>query len=243
MSRIKDQTGRVALVTGANRGLGFETCRQLAQCGFHVVLTSRDRQRGVDAASRLRAEGLDITHHLLDVTEPEHVARIGDFVAEEYGRPDVLVNNAGALLEPEEASILDVLLECIAKTLDINFYGPLRMIRAFIPLTQANGYGRVVNVSSIGGSLSLMSTLRGRMAAYRISKAALNAVTRLTAGAVKDDNIKVNSMCPGTIRTRMGGPKARRSVAQGAETIVWLATLPPSGPSGKFFKDRKRLDW
>jgi len=108
---------------------------------------------------------------------------------------------------------------------------------------KANNYGRIVNVSSIGGSLSLMSTLRGGMASYRISKAALNAVTRLAAGAVKDDDIKVNSMCPGTIKTRMGGAKAPRSVTQGAETIVWLATLPASGPSGKFFKDRKSLDW
>jgi NAD(P)-dependent dehydrogenase (short-subunit alcohol dehydrogenase family) len=243
VSRIKDQTDRIALVTGANRGLGFETCRQLAQCGFHVILTSRDRQRGVEATNALRAEGLGVTHHLLDVTRLEHVASIHDFLIDKYGRLDVLVNNAGAFLDPEQASILDVPIERIGRTLDVNFYGPLHMIRAFAPVMKANNYGRVVNVSSIGGSLSLMSTLRGKVAAYRISKAALNAVTRLTAGAVKDYDIKVNSMCPGTIRTRMGGPKAPQSPAQGAETIIWLATLPSSGPSGKFFRDRKRLDW
>jgi NAD(P)-dependent dehydrogenase (short-subunit alcohol dehydrogenase family) len=243
MARIKDQTGRVALVTGANRGLGFETCRQLAQCGFRVILTSRDRQRGLEAASVLCAEGLDVTCHMLDVTNLEHVAAVHDAVIDEYGRLDVLVNNAGVSIDPQGASILDVPIEIIGQTLDVNFHGALNVIRAFVPVMKANNYGRVVNVSSIGGSLSLMFTLRGGMAAYRISKAALNAVTRLTAGAVKDWNIKVNSMCPGRIRTRMGGPKAPRTPAQGAETIVWLATLPRSGPSGKFFKDRKRLDW
>ncbi|HUT17631.1 MAG TPA: SDR family NAD(P)-dependent oxidoreductase [Anaerolineae bacterium] len=214
----------MALVTGANRGLGFEACRQLAQCGFHVILTSRDRQRGPEAASVLCAEGLDITCHMLDVTNLEHVEAIHDAVIDEHGR-------------------LDVPIEIIGKTLDVNFYGALHMIRAFVPVMKAHNYGRVVNVSSIGGSLSLMFTLRGRMAAYRISKAALNAVTRLTAGTVKDWDIKVNSMCPGRIRTRMGGASAPRTPAQGAETMVWLATLPRRGPSGKFFTDRVRLDW
>jgi NAD(P)-dependent dehydrogenase (short-subunit alcohol dehydrogenase family) len=158
----------------------------------------------------LRAEGLDITYHLLDVTKLEDVARTHDFVIDEYGRLDVLVNNAGVSIDPQGASILDVPIEIIGQTLDANFRGALHMIRAFVPVMKANNYGRVVNVSSIGGSLSLMSTLRGRMAAYRISKAALNAITRLTAGAVKGFDLKVNSMCPGRIWTRMGGPSARR---------------------------------
>ena len=230
-------------MTGANRGLGSEACRQLAQCGFHVILTSRDRQRGPEAASVLCAEGLDITCHMLDVTNLEHVEAIHDAVIDEHGRLDVLVNNAGTSIDPEGANILDVPIEIIGKTLDVNSYGALHMIRAFVPVMKAHNYGRVVNVSSIGGSLSLMFTLRGRMAAYRISKAALNAVTRLAAGAVKDWDIKVNSMCPGRIRTRMGGASAPRTPAQGAETMVWLATLPRRGPSGKFFTDRVRLDW
>ncbi len=241
--RTENQMTRVALVTGANRGLGFETCRQLAQHEFRVILTSRDDQQGLAATRALCAEGLDATYHVLDVTKLEHVEKIHDFVINEYGRLDVLINNAGASFEPEEINILDIPIESIEKTLEVNFYGPLSMIRTFVPVMKANNYGRVVNVSSIGGSLALMSTLQGKRAAYRISKAALNAVTRLTAGAVKDFNIKVNSMCPGTIRTRMGGPNAPRSPAQGAETIVWLAMLPPSGPNGKFFKDKKRLEW
>lgn len=243
MARIKDQTGRVALVTGANRGLGFEACRQLAQCGFHVILTSRDRQRGLEAASVLGAEGLDVTCHTLDVTNLEHVAAVHDAVLDEYGRLDVLVNNAGVSIDPQGATILDVPIEIMDQTLNVNCYGALHMIRAFVPVMKAHDYGRIVNVSSLGGLLSLMFTLRGGMAAYRLSKAALNAVTRLTAGAVKDYDIKVNAVCPGPIRTRMGGPHARRTPMQEAETIVWLATLPRSGPSGKLYKDRERLHW
>jgi NAD(P)-dependent dehydrogenase (short-subunit alcohol dehydrogenase family) len=242
MPRIKDQTGRIALVTGANRGLGFEACRQLAKCGFHVILTSRDKHQGKEAADTLRAEGLEIAYRQLDVTRLDHIEKLCEFVASEYGRLDVLVNNAGISLLPE-MDVIEVPIETFAETLAVNFYGPLHMTRAFIPMMKERNYGRVVNVSSTGGSLSLMITLRGGMAAYRVSKAALNALTRLTAGAVRDYDIKVNSMCPGHIKTGMGGEKATRTPAQGVETIIWLATLPPSGPNGKFFKDRKRLPW
>jgi NAD(P)-dependent dehydrogenase (short-subunit alcohol dehydrogenase family) len=242
MSRVKDQAGRVALVTGANRGLGFETCRQLGSRGFHVVLTSRDPQRGLDAARILRDEGLQISCHTLDVTDLEQVRLVRDAVIDEFARLDVLVNNAGVSIDPPDSTILDVPVETIERTLDVNCYGALRVIRAFVPLMVAQDYGRIVNVSSLGGVLSMMFTMRGAMAAYRLSKAALNAVTRLTAGAVKDHNIKVNAVCPGPIRTRMGSSRARRTPAQEAETIVWLATLPRSGPNGKLFRDRKRVD-
>ena len=240
---VKSQTGRIALVTGANRGLGLETCRRLAQCGFHVLLTSRDRQLGEEATGTLCAEGLDVTHHLLDVTHPEQIARLCVIVGQQYGHLDVLVDNAAVSLDPPESSVLDVPLGVIAQTLETNCYGPLRTMRAFVPLMQANGYGRIVNVSSIGGRMSLMSLDRGRKAAYRLSKAALNAVTRLAAGAVRDWNCKVNALCPGPFRTRLGGPKAGQSVVEVAETVVWLATLPKSGPSGKFFQGRERVDW
>jgi len=242
-SRVRDQSGRIALVTGANRGLGLEACRQLAQCGFHVLLTSRDRQLGKEATGTLCAEGLDVTHHLLDVTHPEQVATLYETVAERYGRLDALVNNAAVSLDPPESTVLDVPLEIMARTLETNGYGPLRTMRAFVPLMQANGYGRIVNVSSIGGIMSLMSLDRGRKAAYRVSKAVLNVVTRLAAGAVRDWNCKVNALCPGPFHTRMGGSRARQSPAEVAETVVWLATLPKSGPSGKFFKGKERLEW
>ncbi len=239
---MQDQSGRIALVTGANRGLGFETCRQLAQCGFHVLLTARDFYQGEQAEARLRAERLEVTFYQLDVTRLDQVEQVKQAVIDKYGRLDVLVNNAGILLEPE-ANVLDVALEAVEQTMSTNLYGPLYMIRAFVPLMVANRYGRVVNVSSIGGSLSLMSTMQGKMAAYRASKAALNALTRLAAAAVGDYGVKVNAMCPGTIRTDMGGPDAPRSVEEGAEMVVWLATLPASGPTGRFFKDKKEVPW
>ena len=233
---------RIALVTGANRGIGFEACRELAQRGVHVILTRRDRQAGQAAARRLQDEGLEIVYHVLDVTRPAQVDALREFVEAEFGRLDVLVNNAGVYLD-EGVSLLDVPLEIVEQTLAVNFYGPLYLTRAFMPLMQRNAYGRIVNVSSESGSLAGMGTSSGTTAAYAVSKAALNALTRLTAGAVRGENIKVNAMCPGWVRTDMGGPNAPRSVEQGVETIIWLATLPASGPSGGFYRDRKRVPW
>jgi NAD(P)-dependent dehydrogenase (short-subunit alcohol dehydrogenase family) len=233
---------RIALVTGANRGIGFEACRQLAQRGLRIILTSRDRRAGRIAARRLQDEGLEIVYHVLDVTRPAQVDALREFVETEFGRLDVLVNNAGVYLD-EGVSLLDVPLEIVEQTLAVNFYGPLYLTRAFMPLMQRNAYGRVVNVSSESGSLAGMGTSSGTTAAYSVSKAALNALTRLTAGAVRGEDIKVNAMCPGWVRTDMGGPNAPRSVEQGVETLVWLATLPASGPSGGFFRDRRRIPW
>jgi NAD(P)-dependent dehydrogenase (short-subunit alcohol dehydrogenase family) len=139
--RIKDQTGRIALVTGANRGLGFEACRQLAQCGFHVILTSRDKRQGKEAADALRAKGIEIAYHQLDVTRLGHIEKIREFVVDEYGHLDVLVNNAGVALDGE-ANVLEVPIETFAQTLAVNFYGPLHMTRAFISLMKAQNYGR-----------------------------------------------------------------------------------------------------
>lgn len=233
---------KIALVTGANRGIGYEACRQLAARGLQVILTSRDARAGQAAAQRLRDEGLEVAHHVLDVTRPAHVDRVREFVEAELGRLDVLVNNAGVYLDEGE-TVLEVPLEVFERTMAVNFYGPLYLTRAFVPLMRRHHYGRIVNVSSEGGSLAAMSTGRGTTPAYRTSKAALNALTRLTAGAVRGKNIKVNAMCPGWVRTDMGGPNAPRSVEQGAETLVWLATLPASGPSGGFFRDRERIPW
>lgn len=233
---------KVALVTGANRGIGFETCRQLGQRGFRVVLTSRHPTLGQEATEILRQKGLEIIFHPLDVTLQDQVSTVRDFVLREYGRLDVLVNNAGVSIDGG-ASVLDVEETVFEETLVVNFYGPMRMTRAFIPTMKRQDYGRVVNVSSALGSLAAMGTLPGQTAAYRVSKAALNALTRLMAGGVKEYNIKINAVCPGWVRTRMGGPQAPREVAEGVETIVWLATLPASGPTGGFFKDRKRHPW
>jgi NAD(P)-dependent dehydrogenase (short-subunit alcohol dehydrogenase family) len=191
---------------------------------------------------KLAQEGLHIAHHKLDVINLDDIEASRDFVIDQFGRLDVLVNNAGVYIDGRN-NIIEIETEVIEKTMAINFYGPLHLTRAFIPLMQANNYGRIVNVSSTGGSLSAMGTGSGNYPSYRISKVALNALTRLTASTVKDYNIKVNAMCPGWVRSRMGGASAPRDVKQGVDTILWLATLPASGPSGGFYKDREKHPW
>ncbi|MCK6626197.1 MAG: SDR family oxidoreductase [Anaerolineae bacterium] len=232
-------TSRVAIVTGANRGLGFETCRQLAQQGYQVVLTSRDKAKGQAAAETLRRAGGSIVYHPLDVTSEESISQLRDFVARELGRADVLVNNAALYLD-EGRDVLEVELEVFRTTIETNVYGPLLLCQQFVPLMLKQNYGRVVNVSSGSGQLSSMGS---DTPAYAMSKTALNALTLMLAQRVKGRNILVNAVCPGWVRTDMGGVYAPRSVEEGADTIVWLATLPAGGPNGGFFRDRHRIEW
>jgi NAD(P)-dependent dehydrogenase (short-subunit alcohol dehydrogenase family) len=234
----------IAVVTGANRGLGFETCRQLAQQGLTVILTSRDRARGQAAVDELRAQGLEVRFHPLDVTDAGDIDRLRGFLANEYGRLDVLVNNAGVFLDsiggsdPSAGSVFRTDIDTVRATMETNLYGPLRVCQALIPLMQ--GSGRVVNVSSGMGQLSEMN---GCCPGYRFSKTALNALTRILADELHSTRIKVNSVCPGWVRTDMGGPNATRTVEEGAATIVWLATLADDGPGGGFFRDREPIPW
>ncbi|TAK05980.1 MAG: SDR family oxidoreductase [Candidatus Manganitrophaceae bacterium] len=230
---------RIVLVTGGNRGIGFEVCRQLSRKGMRVVLTSRNGVDGEKAAEILLREGLQVAPRPLDVTDPQQIKAIRSFIEKEFGQLDVLVNNAGVYLD-EGVSLFDVPVETVRETMEVNFYAPLAICRAFIPLMLRNGYGRVVNVSSGAGQLEEMD---GGTAAYKISKVALNALTRIVASEVSGQNIKVNSICPGWVRTRMGGPAAPRTVEQGADGIVWAATLPDDGPTGGFFRDRKPIPW
>jgi len=237
---MNEQT-RIAVVTGANRGLGLETCRQLARLGLRVVLTSRDPAKGTAAAETLREEGLDVQHHTLDVTREDHVQRLAEHIDAEFGHLDVLVNNAGVFLDryhPPGNSVLDADLDAVRGTLETNLYGALRVSQALIPLMR--GEGRVVNVSSGMGQLAEMN---GCCPGYRFSKVGLNALTRILADELRDTRIKVNSVCPGWVRTDIGGPNADRSVEQGVDTIVWLATLPDDGRSGGFFRDRRVIPW
>ena len=231
---------RLAVVTGGNRGIGYEICRQLARKGLRVLLTSRDAEKGRAAHKKLEKEGLDVLHHRLDVAVPASVAALAGYIESEYARVDVLVNNAGISVDKRSTSVLREKEDIFRVTLETNFYGALRMCQALAPLMQKNHYGRVVNLSSGLGQLDDMGD---GTPAYRVSKTALNALTRMVAKAVEGDNILVNSMCPGWVRTDMGGAGAPRSVEQGAETAVWLAMLPHDGPTGGFFRDKKPIPW
>jgi len=232
-------TDRIALVTGANRGLGLEICRQLAVRGVHVILTSRQEAEGVAAAEVLGREGLTVVARRLDVTQAEDIEAMVDFIHSSCGRLDVLVNNAAIYID-EGASLLEISLADLRQTMETNFYGPLRLCRAVAPMMRQQRFGRIVNVSSGYGALSEMGA---GAPAYSISKAALNALTCILADELRGADLKVNAACPGWVRTAMGGPEAPRTPAEGADTIVWLATLPAGGPSGGFFEEQKRIDW
>ncbi|MCX7893112.1 MAG: SDR family oxidoreductase [Burkholderiales bacterium] len=233
-------TARVAVVTGANRGIGLEVARQLARAGLRVVLTSRDPAKGRAAQARLADEGLEVACHRLDVTREAEIRGLAVWLEEELGRVDVLVNNAGVMLDPKGSRALGLDADILRRTLETNLVGPVRVTGALVPLMRRHRYGRIVNLSSGLGQLEDMGV---GTPAYRISKTALNAFTRTLAAELAGANIKVNAMCPGWVRTDMGGPHATRSVAEGAQTAVWLATLPDDGPSGGFFRDRRPIPW
>lgn len=256
---------RVAVVTGAGRGIGLETARQLAERGVQVVLTSPNRIEGKASTERLLARGFNVAFRTLDVVNERHIQALRAFMIEKFGRIDILVNNAGVMIEPgrsrieglvvrrlkekprrvrfeKRPSVLDVDIHVVRATLEINTLGALRMCQAFVPLMTKAGYGRVVNVSSSLGQLNGM-TDDERVPAYQLSKAALNAVTLMVADVARGSNVTVNSVCPGWTRTELGGPDAPQSVEEGTETIVWLATHPDGGPTGGFFRDKERIDW
>ena len=235
---------KIALVTGGNRGIGFEVCRQLASKECQVILTSRSKQKGEEAVRKLAAENLKVSFQQLDVTDQQSVDRTVESVLKEFGRVDILVNNAGVYLDKSTAeggsSILTTDIGLIQKTLDTNTFGPLRLIQKIAPSMRKNNYGRIVNMSSGMGQLTEMN---GGYAGYRISKTALNAVTRITADEMEGTNVLVNSVCPGWVKTDMGGPEAELTPEEGADTVVWLAMLPEGGPTGGFFRERKKIDW
>lgn len=234
---------RIALVTGANRGIGLEIVKQLSRAGVLTVLASRDMAKGKAAAETLVSEGFDVPVVTLDVAKPESCRMAVAETIRLMGGLDILVNNAGILEEgfsPDNSSVFDLTSERALRTWETNVLGPLRMTQAVIPHMREKGYGRIVNLSSMAGQLVEM---RSGFPAYRMSKAALNAQTRVVAGELMSGDFKVNAMCPGWCRTDLGGPNASRSAAEGAETAVWLAMLPEDGPTGGFFKDKKPIAW
>lgn len=227
---------RTVLVTGANRGIGLAIARQLAALGHPVLLGSRDLKAGEDAANSLRRAGLDVTPVRADLTDSATIDAAINDIARSGRQVDILVNNAGVL---HEEPILELTDAEIAESLAVHLTGPLRLVRALVPGMVARGYGRIVNVSSGWGSFA---EGLGGPGAYGVTKAALNALTvRLAQGL--PSAVKVNAMCPGWVRTRMGGAAAPRTPDEGADTAVWLATLADDGPTGGFFRDRKPIEW
>jgi NAD(P)-dependent dehydrogenase (short-subunit alcohol dehydrogenase family) len=231
---------RIALVSGGNRGIGYEICRQLAAQGLTVVLTARDASKGKAAAKALHGEGLDVVFQRLDVTSCRSIRACVAAVAERCGRIDVLVNNAGIMIDARGSRFLDSKLDTYRDTLEANLFGPLQLAQAVVPLMKVNRYGRIVNLSS---GLGQLSDMQAGTPAYRISKTALNALTRILAAEFRDNNVLANSMCPGWVQTGMGGESAPRTPAEAADTAVWLATLPDDGPTGGFFRDRQPVPW
>ena len=234
---------RVALVTGANRGIGLAIVRGLARIGLVAVIGSRTLSRGEAAAASCQSEGLITPVVALEVTDEASVRAAVAQVMGQFGRIDVLVNNAAILLDgpgSPVSNVRSVPADMVRSTYETNVIGPLRMIQAALPIMRDQGYGRIVNLSSRAGQLEGMGA---EYPAYRMSKAALNALTRTTAAELGLGPIKINAMCPGWVRSDMGGPGAPRSVEQGAQTAVWLATLPGDGPSGGFFADNQPIAW
>lgn len=227
----------VAVVTGASQGLGLEACRRLADAGMTVVLTARTDEavsRGLKALA-----GMDsVEGHALDIADDRSVEAFFDWIAERHGRLDVLVNNAGRVYRGRGHGT-DTPAAVIAEAVDNNALGAWRMIRHALPLMNRAGYGRIVNVSSGMGALNDMGS---GSVAYRISKTTLNAVTRIASNEARG-NVKVNAVCPGWVRTEMGGPGATRGIDEGVAGIVWAATLPDNGPNGGYFRDGKPIAW
>lgn len=229
---------RIAVVTGGYRGIGLEICRQLGERGFRVVLSARSAEKAGLAASELRGQKLDVLPLALDVAAPEAPAVLTTML-EELDGVDVLVNNAAIYLDKQQSGV-NVPMPLVMETLRTNVVGAWQLSQAVVPFMRRRSYGRIVNVSS---NMGAQSEMVGGSAAYRISKAALNALTRILADELRGTNILVNAMSPGWVRTDMGGPNAPASPAEGADTAVWLATSPDGGPTGRYFRDRRPIHW
>ena len=230
---------RIALVTGGNRGIGLEISRQLAKLGIRVLLGARDGVKGVAAARELAATGLPVEPRVLDVADDKSIKKCMTWIRDDLGRLDILVNNAGIMVEDDDADP-EQELQIVRDTMQTNVYGPLLLSRLAIPIMKSRRYGRIVNLSSGMGSLTEMGA---GYTAYRMSKAGINVVTRVLAAETQGMGILVNSVDPGWVQTDMGGRGATRTLYKGAETPVWLATVPDGGPTGGFFRDRKAIPW
>src|ERR1039458_9042155 len=229
---------KIALVTGANKGIGYEIGRQLGEKGYHVLVGARKADAGKQAAASLQKGGVSAEFVEIDVSDPASIQKAAKGVAAQFDHLDVLVNNAGIM--QDEKNVTEVTEDVFLRTLTTNPLGPLRVTQAFLPLLAKSSLASVINLSSGLGQLNDMGDT---YPAYSISKTALNAVTRQFAAALHDKGISVNSVCPGWVKTDMGGANAPRTVQQGADTVTWLATEAPRDLTGQFLRDRKLIPW
>lgn len=241
-----EKNSKIALVTGANRGLGLEICRQLAQQGVSVILTARDRQKGEQAAQQLLEEGLEVIVKPLDVSDNQSVAQLVSELESDLQHLDILINNAGINFDFQQQT-LAADLDDVQNTLNTNLFGAWRMTQACLPLLEKSQHGRIVNVSSGAGSFAGPRGLQeqsGGLPAYGISKTALNALTVKLSRSLLETGILVNAVCPNFTATYPGTEKmGARPVPEGAAGIVWAAMLPDDGPTGGFFRDGQPLPW
>ncbi len=237
---------KVALVTGANKGLGFATAQMLGQLGYFVMIGARDSNRGKHAERELRSQEIKAEFVLLDVTSSEQIRSATERAEAEFGKLDVLVNNAGIAIQHGQPSTMDI--DRLRETLETNFFGPFAITRAFIPLLRKASAGRIVNISSSLASLSSIGDPEWYLfdndaAAYSISKAAINSLTVLFAKELRDTEIKVNSVDPGYVITDMTGNKGLKRPEEAAKIVVRYATLPEDGPTGGFFDENGSKPW
>ncbi len=230
---------KIALVTGGNKGIGLEICRQLAQRDITVILTARSHEKGFQVCESLKKERIYVEFRQLDVTAFDSFHGFAESLRTDFGRLDILINNSRILID-QELTGLTVTKEIFTKTLETNLYGPLFLCQVVIPLMKQNNFGRIVNLSS---DLGALHKIGAGYPAYRVSKTALNAVTANLAAEVMEHNILINAVHPGWVRTDMGGQNAERSIEEGADTAVWLALLQDDGPTGGFFWEKKQFQW
>lgn len=230
---------KIALVTGANKGLGFGTSKKLAQLGYKVLMVGRSQEKVEKASQELKNQSLDVEGFVADITDDHSVEKLSQQIIKNFKKLDVLVNNAGIFIDSNNKGLFNISTEEILKTFNTNTLGAYRMVKYLNPLLLNGENPCIVNVSSGMGQLSEME---GLYPGYRMSKTALNALTKILANEY-EGKIKVNSVCPGWVKTDMGGPNATRSLDEGVSGIIWAATLSPEGPTGKFFRDGKSLEW
>ncbi len=240
-----NNTTKVALITGANRGIGFETARELGEQGMIVILGSRDLEKGKAAAAKLTAKGITAEALKLDVTDEADNTAAFDYIEKQHGKLDILVNNAAIVLKDRSPYVQ---IEALREIFDINFFGLVDLTQKLLPLIKKAPAGRIVNVSSVMGSLTLLSDPKSwiydlKTFAYGSSKTAVNAFTVCLAHELRDTKIKVNAADPGWVKTEMGGPGALLEVSEGGKSSVRLATLPEDGPTGSFFRVEQEFPW